>query len=195
MASQLHGRTVLPQPLLSPIEIGQHLVHLVPESVAVVQVAHVAKLANHGGPSCTSSERRGFRLAGRMPSAFQVHARQSCRLGGLEPVPKSVIIRKISTRCSIAPKYVAAKVRSSRGSRALGQAMPNRRVRDRGTHRHRRGLHPHSGSRHGHSRGNPGRHLETSATPMCNPYLNIPGQMGVPTLDRFRDSTGRLASI
>lgn len=42
---------------------------------------------------------------------------------------------------------------------------------------------------------NPGRYLETTATPMCNLYLNMLDQMGVPSLDRFGDSTGRLASI
>ena len=41
----------------------------------------------------------------------------------------------------------------------------------------------------------PGRHLETTATPMCNLYLNMLDQMGVPPLDRFGDSTARLASI
>ena len=41
----------------------------------------------------------------------------------------------------------------------------------------------------------PGRHLETKATPMCNLYLNMLDEMGVPQLDRFGDSTGRLASV
>ena len=41
----------------------------------------------------------------------------------------------------------------------------------------------------------PGRYLETGATPMCNLYLNMLDQMGVPPLDRFGDSTARLASI
>ena len=40
-----------------------------------------------------------------------------------------------------------------------------------------------------------GRYLETTATPMCNLYLNMLDQMGVTGLDRFGDSTGRLASI
>lgn len=42
---------------------------------------------------------------------------------------------------------------------------------------------------------NPGRHLATTATPMCNLYLNMLDRMGVPALDRFGDSTGRLADI
>lgn len=42
---------------------------------------------------------------------------------------------------------------------------------------------------------NPGRHLETPATPMCNLYLNMLDRMGVPSLDRFGDSTGRLSDI
>ncbi|MES2439103.1 MAG: DUF1552 domain-containing protein [Verrucomicrobiota bacterium] len=42
---------------------------------------------------------------------------------------------------------------------------------------------------------NPGRHLETKATPMCNLYLNMLDQMGVPSLDRFGDSTGRLSDV
>ena len=41
----------------------------------------------------------------------------------------------------------------------------------------------------------PGRHLETTATPMCNLYLNMLDQMGVPPLDRFGDSTARLSGI
>ena len=41
----------------------------------------------------------------------------------------------------------------------------------------------------------PGRHFETGATPMCNLYLNMLDQMGVTGLDRFGDSTGRLASV
>lgn len=41
----------------------------------------------------------------------------------------------------------------------------------------------------------PGRHLETTATPMCNLYLNLLDQMGVPPLDRFGDSTARLSGI
>jgi hypothetical protein len=42
---------------------------------------------------------------------------------------------------------------------------------------------------------NAGRYLETTATPMCNLYLNMLDQLGVTGLDRFGDSTGRLASI
>lgn len=41
----------------------------------------------------------------------------------------------------------------------------------------------------------PGRYLETTATPMCNLYLNLLDQMGVPPLDRFGDSTARLSGI
>lgn len=41
----------------------------------------------------------------------------------------------------------------------------------------------------------PGRHLATKATPMCNLYLNMLDEMGVPALDRFGDSTGRLSDI
>ena len=41
----------------------------------------------------------------------------------------------------------------------------------------------------------PGRYLETTATPMCNLYLNMLDQMGVPPLDRFGDSTARLSEI
>ena len=40
-----------------------------------------------------------------------------------------------------------------------------------------------------------GRYLETTATPMCNLYLNMLDHMGVPSLDRFGDSTGRLSGI
>ncbi len=42
---------------------------------------------------------------------------------------------------------------------------------------------------------NPGRHLATKATPMCNLYLNMLDTMGVPALERFGDSTGRLANV
>lgn len=42
---------------------------------------------------------------------------------------------------------------------------------------------------------NTGRHVATKATPMCNLYLNMLDRMGVPALDRFGDSTGRLADI
>lgn len=41
----------------------------------------------------------------------------------------------------------------------------------------------------------PGRHLATKATPMCNLYLNMLDEMGVPKLDRFGDSTGRLSDV
>ena len=36
--------------------------------------------------------------------------------------------------------------------------------------------------------------MET-ATPMCNLYLNMLDQMGVPPLDSFGDSTARLAEL
>ncbi len=42
---------------------------------------------------------------------------------------------------------------------------------------------------------NPGRFLQLEDTPMCNLYLNMLDHMGVPGLDRFGDSTGRLANI
>ena len=42
---------------------------------------------------------------------------------------------------------------------------------------------------------NPGQYLKTSAAPMCNLYLNMLDHMGVPSLDRFGDSTGRLSGI
>jgi len=42
---------------------------------------------------------------------------------------------------------------------------------------------------------NTGRHIATKATPMCNLYLNMLDRMGVPALDRFGDSTGRLADV
>jgi hypothetical protein len=42
---------------------------------------------------------------------------------------------------------------------------------------------------------NPGRHVKAEATPMCNLYLNLLDHMGVPSLDRFGDSTGRLSNI
>ena len=41
----------------------------------------------------------------------------------------------------------------------------------------------------------PGRVLETKATPMCNLYLNMLDAWGVPSLDRFGDSTGRLKDV
>lgn len=40
-----------------------------------------------------------------------------------------------------------------------------------------------------------GQHLKTPATPMCNLYLSMLDQMGVPSLDRFGDSTGRLSGV
>lgn len=42
---------------------------------------------------------------------------------------------------------------------------------------------------------NPGRHVATEATPMCNLYLNMLDAMGVPAMERFGDSTGRLAGV
>ncbi len=42
---------------------------------------------------------------------------------------------------------------------------------------------------------NPGRHRDTNSVPLCNLYLNMLDTMGVPPLERFGDSTGRLASI
>ena len=42
---------------------------------------------------------------------------------------------------------------------------------------------------------NPGRVVDSPATPMCNLYLNMLDAMGVPALDRIGDSTGRLAAI
>lgn len=41
----------------------------------------------------------------------------------------------------------------------------------------------------------PGRHVQTKDTPMCNLYLNLLDTMGVPALDRFGDSTGRLSDV
>jgi hypothetical protein len=41
----------------------------------------------------------------------------------------------------------------------------------------------------------PGRHFESKETPMCNLYLSMLDNMGVPKLDRFGDSTGRLVGI
>ena len=41
----------------------------------------------------------------------------------------------------------------------------------------------------------PGRHVATEATPMCNLYLNMLDAMGVPAMERFGDSTGRLAGV
>lgn len=42
---------------------------------------------------------------------------------------------------------------------------------------------------------NPGQYFQAQATPMCNLYLNMLDSMGVPALDRFGDSTGRLSGI
>ncbi len=42
---------------------------------------------------------------------------------------------------------------------------------------------------------NPGQYVQTATTPMCNLYLNLLDHMGVPALDRFGDSTGRLSGI
>lgn len=42
---------------------------------------------------------------------------------------------------------------------------------------------------------NPGQHLKAQPTPMCNLYLDMLDRMGVPNLERFGDSTGRLAGI
>jgi Protein of unknown function (DUF1552) len=42
---------------------------------------------------------------------------------------------------------------------------------------------------------NPGQYLQARDTPMCNLYLGMLDQMGVPALDRFGDSTGRLSGM
>jgi hypothetical protein len=42
---------------------------------------------------------------------------------------------------------------------------------------------------------NPENYLQASRTPMCNLYLNMLDHMGVTGLERFGDSTGRLAGI
>lgn len=42
---------------------------------------------------------------------------------------------------------------------------------------------------------NPGRHVQMGDKPMCNLFLNMLDNMGVPSLDRFGDSTGRLSDI
>jgi hypothetical protein len=42
---------------------------------------------------------------------------------------------------------------------------------------------------------NPGQHFQAHHTPMCNLYLNLLDRMGVPELERFGDSTGRLVGI
>lgn len=41
----------------------------------------------------------------------------------------------------------------------------------------------------------PGRLLQLQDTPMSNLYFNMLDNMGIPSLDRFGDSTGRLADI
>ncbi len=48
---------------------------------------------------------------------------------------------------------------------------------------------------HGGGTLTPGRHLKNTATPTCNMFLSMADRMGVPNLERFGDSTGRLASI
>ncbi len=40
-----------------------------------------------------------------------------------------------------------------------------------------------------------GKYLKTEPTPMCNLYLNMLDHMGVPHVERFGDSTGRLAGV
>ncbi len=40
-----------------------------------------------------------------------------------------------------------------------------------------------------------GRAHSTGQTPMCNPFLHMLDSMGVPALDRFGDSTGRLTTV
>jgi len=47
----------------------------------------------------------------------------------------------------------------------------------------------------GGGRLNAGQYLKASDAPMCNLYLSMLDQMGVPSLDRFGDSTGRLSGI
>ena len=42
---------------------------------------------------------------------------------------------------------------------------------------------------------NPGRYVQNEAKPMCNLYLDMLDQMGVPSLERFGDSTGRLGNL
>ena len=41
----------------------------------------------------------------------------------------------------------------------------------------------------------PGRHVQANSAPMCNLYLNMLDHMGVPSIDRFGDSTGRLSVV
>lgn len=47
----------------------------------------------------------------------------------------------------------------------------------------------------GGGRLNPGQYLQVRDMPMCNLYLSMLDQMGVPSLDRFGDSTGRLSGV
>lgn len=42
---------------------------------------------------------------------------------------------------------------------------------------------------------NPGRHVDNASVPMSNLYLTMLDHMGVPSLDRFGDSTGRLTGV
>lgn len=42
---------------------------------------------------------------------------------------------------------------------------------------------------------NPNQYFQANNTPMCNLYLTLLDTMGVPALDRFGDSTGRLTGI
>jgi Protein of unknown function (DUF1552) len=48
---------------------------------------------------------------------------------------------------------------------------------------------------HGGGKLHPGRYLRLPDTPLCNLYLNMLDHAGVTGLDRFGDSTGRLADI
>lgn len=42
---------------------------------------------------------------------------------------------------------------------------------------------------------NPGRFVQHNGVPMCNLFLNLLDTMGVPSVDRFGDSTGRLGDV
>lgn len=42
---------------------------------------------------------------------------------------------------------------------------------------------------------NPGRAWDAKETPLCNLYLNLLDTMGAPSVERFGDSTGRLAGV
>jgi hypothetical protein len=42
---------------------------------------------------------------------------------------------------------------------------------------------------------NPGRYIQNDPAPIANLYLSMIDRMGVPALDRFGDSTGRLANV